>query len=185
MGFDVFPVEALNNPLVVTDSPLGQYTLPELVMPEGTINDIITRLSAIYLDRNYKGIITAEEVLANLNQDGNYLVDIRSLGHYQQGHIEGSVSIPLAQLATVEMLKFLPLDKKIVLIGYDGMDASQGVRALVTMGYDAVALKYGMSYWYEDEEVTGANPVRSHVQEYYELMPLNYLQPAAGAASCG
>lgn len=186
LGYDPFPEEALSNPLVIEDSPLGQYNLPELKIPEGTVQEIIRRLSATYLDRNYKGFVTADEVLESLKDGTNhYLVDVRESKHYDKGQIEGSVNIPLNQLAKTEMLKYLPLDKKIILIGYDGMDASQGVRALVTLGYDAVALKYGMSYWHGDEEVTGASPVRNLVQDYYELIPLNYVQPAAGAASCG
>ncbi len=186
LGYEPFPEEALNNPLVVKESSLGQYNLPEIKVPEGTIQEIITRLSGTYLDRNYKGVITADEVLTALN-DGtsDYLVDIRQPQHYAKGHIKGSVNIPLSQLATEEMLKYLPIDQKIILIGYDGMDASQAVRALVTMGYNAEALKYGMSYWHGDEELTGASPLRNLVKGHYEMIPLNYLQPAAGPASCG
>lgn len=186
LGYEPFPEEALNNPLVAEESSLGQYNLPELKIPEGTIQEIITRLSGTYLDRNYKGFVTADEVLADLSAGtSDYLIDIRQPEHYEKGHIEGSVNIPLSQLATEEMLKYLPLDKKITLIGYDGMDASQGVRALVTMGYNAEALKYGMSYWHGDQELTGVSPLRNLVQDYYELIPLNYVQPAAGPASCG
>ncbi|KUO63795.1 MAG: rhodanese [Gracilibacter sp. BRH_c7a] len=186
LGYDTFPEEALNNPLVAEESSLGQYNLPELKIPEGTTEEIIRRLSGTYLDRNYKGFVTADEVLTSLNEGtSDYLVDIRQPEHYGKGHIKGSVNIPLDQLAKTEMLKYLPLDEKIILIGYDGMDASQGVRSLVTMGYNAEALKYGMSYWHGDEEVTGVSPVHNLVQDYYELIPLNYVQPAAGAASCG
>jgi hypothetical protein len=82
------------------------------------------------------------------------------------------------------MLKRLPLDKKIILIGYDGMDGSQGARVLVTMGYNAVALKYGISYWSSEEDRTGIAPIKSLVQDYYELTPLNYARPSAGPAGC-
>lgn len=185
LAYEPFPAEPLNNPLVKEETALGEYSLPELVVPEGTVEEIIERLSAIYLNRNYKGYVPAEEVSENLSGGEQYFVDIRSPEHYAKGHIEGSVNIPLNSLASVDMLKFLPLDKEIVLVGYNGMDASQGVRTLVILGYDAVALKYGMSYWHGDEDVTGVSPVRSLVQDHYELIPLNYVQPSAGPAGCG
>lgn len=187
-GYDAFPSQALANPLVTEEVALNQYNLPEVMFAQGKTEDYIIESSGIYLSRNYKGVITAEDLLAALKQGAeseHYLVDIRQKEHYQSGHLEGSVNIPLAELANIERLKQLPLDKRIVLIGYDGMDASQGTRVLVTLEYDAVALKYGMSYWNSDEKITGVSPVRNLVQDYYELSPLNYLEPSTAVAGCG
>lgn len=188
-GYEAFPEKPLGKPLVTEVKELGEYALPELKMPEGKVQELVRLLSGTYLDRNYKGFILAEDLLAVMadgtSKEENYLVDIRRSEHYKLGHLADSVNIPLAELAKAEMLKRLSLDKKIVLIGYDGMDASQGSRILVTMGYNAVALKYGMSYWSGDEAVTGAEPIQSLVQEVYELAPLNYVTPSAGPAGCG
>lgn len=189
--YDPIPEKARNYPLVNTNESSKNNTvpsLPELKMPTKTNSELIQILTATYLDRNYKGFITAEDLLADLesqSNDTNFLLDIREPEHFAQGHIQNSINISLSQLAKEESLRLLPQDKKIILIGYDGMDASFGVRALVTMGYNAVALKYGMSYWNEDTEITGAQPIQNFIQDYYELTPLNYLPPSTGPAGCG
>jgi len=188
-GYEIFPEKPLNNPLVTTENALNDYLLPELKMSQAKSEEIIRILAGTYLDRNYKGFITAEDLMTIITDsntvDEYYLVDIRSPEHYQRGHIAGSVNIPLTELGKVKMLKRLPQDKKIVLVGYDGMDGSQGSRILVTLGYNAVSLKYGLSYWSGDEKVTGTGPIQSLVQDEYELTPLNYAKPSTGAAGCG
>ncbi|MEA5023514.1 MAG: rhodanese-like domain-containing protein [Desulfitobacterium hafniense] len=189
-GYEAFPAQPLNNTLVtdMTTATLGENALPEIKYPEGKTQEYIVHTTRTYLDRNYKGVITAEELDSELQQgpaEHYLLVDIREPKHYQQGHLEGAVNIPLDQLAASDQVKNYSPDQRIVLIGYDGMDASQGARSLVTLGYDCVALKYGMSYWSAQEAATGAVPVHSLVKEYYPLTPLNYLPPSTGAAGCG
>lgn len=189
-GYEAFPTQPLNNALVteVKAIPLAENTLPEIKYPEGRTQEYITQTTRTYLDRNYKGIITGEELHSELQQgsaEQYFLVDIREPKHYQQGHIEGSVNIPLDQLTDLDKVKSYSPAQRIILIGYDGMDASQGVRSLVTLGYDCVALKYGMSYWGAEEEAIGVAPVHNLVKEYYPLTPLNYLPPSTGAAGCG
>jgi rhodanese-related sulfurtransferase len=213
-GYEVFPSEPLHKPLVSATAERAQYSLPELKMPEGEVKELIRKLTVTYLDRNYKGFVEAGDLMAVL--DGGsatqeyYLVDVRQPQHYQAGHLPSSINIPLARLAKIENLQGLPQDKKIVLVGYDGLDASQGARILVTLGYNAVALKYGLSYWSGEEKVTGIKPIRSLVKECpaesvvlnaenvgdgeqlrlpagdcYRLTPLNYLAPSTGPAGCG
>lgn len=184
-GYDAFPGRALANPLVQASGQLAIYSLPELSYPGGNTEELIALSAGRYLERNYKGLVTAEDLLqAGLDKRDNYLVDVREHQHYQLGHIEGAVNIPLTELAEVEMLKHLPEDKRIILIGYDGLDASQGTRVLVSLGYDAAALKYGMSYWHGNEQLTGVSPISSLAKDYYELAPLNYVAPSTGAAGC-
>jgi rhodanese-related sulfurtransferase/predicted small lipoprotein YifL len=186
-GYEKFPEKPLGFELIDEMKMLGEFELPELKMPEGKTEEMIRLLSGTYLYRNYKGFIDAEQLAADLENevDEYYLVDIREPELYKKGHIKGAVNIPLQELAKVEMLKYLPLDKKIVLIGLDGMDASQGARVLVTLGYHAVSLKYGVSYWSGNKELTGIEPIHNLVKEQYELTPLNYTTPSAGPAGCG
>ena len=189
-GYDPFPAEPLNYPLVteVKATSIIQETLPEIQYPEGQTQDYLVHAAKTYLNRNYKGIITAEELYDSLEQGKTeqfFLVDIRKPEHYRAGHIEGSINIPLEQLAKIDSLKSFPPDKRLVLIGYNGLDASQGVRCLVTLGYDCVALKYGMSYWGSEEQTTGVAPIHDFVQDHYQLIPLNYVVPSTGAAGCG
>ncbi len=187
LGYEVLPEKPLQQPLVTEElSAKNEYTLPELKYPEGKTQDYIMSAAKTYIDRNYKGLVAAEELAEALpNAQDYFLVDIREPQHYKQGNINGSVNIPLKELADSAQIKTLPTDQRIVLIGYDGMDASIGVRSLITLGYDAVALKYGMSYWSDQGEQTGIIPLSNQVQKNYPLTPLNYLQPSTAAAGCG
>lgn len=188
-GYETFPQKSLSYPLVKDVPQAGNYALPELLFQGDTIEELARKTAASYLSRYNKGVITAEDLFQALEdgsaQEKYYLVDVRNPEHYSRGHIKHSINIPLAKLSEENSLKNLPPDQRIVLIGYDGMDASQGARALVTLGYDAVALKYGLSYWNEDKEITGADPIGNLVKDYYELTPLNYVEPSSGPASCG
>ena len=83
----------------------------------------------------------------NLEKKGTsdfFLLDIRKPDVYKEGHIKGSTNIFWLELLEEENLKKLPKDKKIVIICYVGHTASQMLVALRLLGYDVVALKYGM-----------------------------------------
>ncbi len=187
LGYDLFPTEPLNYPLVTTERSFSEYGLPELMMTESKAESVLRIYTKAYLDRNYKGYIEAPDLYEEMQNNFSelYLVDVRKKEHYKSGHLKGAINIPLSQLAETEMLKKLPQDKKIVLIGYDGMEASQGARILVTLGYNAVALKYGLAYWNSKQDLTGVEAIHSLVQDYFELTPLNYTQPSSGPAGCG
>ena len=92
--------------------------------------------------------ITPEELEEDAGQ--YFLLDIRSKDVFEEGHIKGSSNIFWQKLLEDENLNKLPKDKVIVLICYVGHTASQMLLALRLLGYEAVALKFGM----------GVSPVR-------------------------
>ena len=110
-----------------------------------------------------------------------FLVDIRTNQHYQKGYIAQSINIPLQQLVQVENLKKLPNDRKIIVIGYDGHDASQAVRLLVQLGYSATALKDGIRVWNGNEEITGIQGISCENVKNLPTEQLNY-QPKDNSA---
>jgi rhodanese-related sulfurtransferase len=73
-----------------------------------------------------------------------FLLDIRKEEDYKKGHIKGAKNIYWEDLLKDENLDKLPKDKKIVLICYVGHTASQMLVALKLLGYDVIALKFGM-----------------------------------------
>lgn len=91
-------------------------------------------------DWNY---ITPEE-LNKEDLSKYYLIDIRENDDYKSGHIEGAKNIFWMDLLKDENIKKLPTDKKIILICYVGHTASQMLVALKLLGYDVIALKFGM-----------------------------------------
>lgn len=91
-------------------------------------------------DWNY---ITPEQL--NDEKLSDYLlVDIRKEKDFKEGHIKGAINIFWMDLLKDENLKKLPKDEKIILICYVGHTASQMMFALKLLGYDVLALKFGM-----------------------------------------
>jgi rhodanese-related sulfurtransferase len=62
-GYELFPEKPLDYALVDQENVLGDYQLPELKMPEDRAEEIIRLLSGTYLARNYKGFISAEDLM--------------------------------------------------------------------------------------------------------------------------
>lgn len=65
----------------------------------------------------------------------------------QGGKIPGAIWIPVDQILKDENLKKLPKDKKIVLACVTGQTTGLPILPLRALGYNVVALKYGMASW--------------------------------------
>ena len=65
----------------------------------------------------------------------------------QGGKIPGSIWIPVDQILKDENIKKLPKDKKIILVCVTGQTTGLPTLPLRALGYNVVALKYGMSSW--------------------------------------
>ena len=87
--------------------------------------------------------ITPEQ-LNRRDKSKYFLLDVRKPEAFKEGHIKGAKNIFWLDLLKKENLKKLPVDKKIVIICYVGHTASQAMALLRILGYDAVALKFGM-----------------------------------------
>lgn len=73
-------------------------------------------------------------------------IDVRNLDKYQQGHIPGALSIPLAELKN--RLKEIPKNRTVVFICYSGQGSSQANLILQSFGYtNTYSVKGGMSEW--------------------------------------
>ncbi len=87
--------------------------------------------------------MTGEELDAILNDSSRkeqYLViDVRTRGEYEEGHVRHSINIPLNELAQREDLYSAFKNKKsIVVICRSGSRSMAAARTLKTMGYDNV-----------------------------------------------
>ncbi|MFZ5945503.1 MAG: rhodanese-like domain-containing protein [Bacillota bacterium] len=189
IGSTALACEPLNYPLETEQVLAENYPLPTVY--EGISNPakLIEKRSEIYLAANYAPIILAkdlQEALINKNHSDLFLVDVRNGEHYKRGYISSSINIPLVELVDIENLKKLPPDKKIVLIGYDGHDASQAVRILTQLGYNAVAMKDGIRIWNGDEILTGIEAISCTDIDNLLTEKLNYIPKTDSApATCG
>ena len=71
-----------------------------------------------------------------LINDGAVIVDVRTKGEYQQGHIKGSLNIPLNNLSN--QLTKLKKDKPIITCCASGMRSAQAKSILKSKGYAEV-----------------------------------------------
>lgn len=77
-----------------------------------------------------------------------FLLDIRPATAWNSvGHIDGAVHIGWRNLGDPESLALLPRDKLIVVIDEQGQYSGQVTPILRMLGYDAVALRSGMTSW--------------------------------------
>ena len=74
-----------------------------------------------------------------------FLLDVRTLQEFQEGHINGSVSIPLGDLTN--RLNRIPKDKVVVCICASGSRSSIAARQLEAAGYQVKNMKGGIAKW--------------------------------------
>jgi len=91
--------------------------------------------------------VTAEELAARLDQGRAVVLDVRPPLEFAAGHIAGSRSIPIAELA--DALTDLPLDREIIAYcrGPYCIYADDAVQLLRSQGYDARRLDTGYPEW--------------------------------------
>lgn len=74
--------------------------------------------------------------LQNLINDGAFLVDVRSAGEFADGHVKGSVNIPVDQVQS-QLSRFKD-KKQIVVFCRSGMRSSQAKSVLERNGFSNV-----------------------------------------------
>lgn len=92
--------------------------------------------------------VDAKEVHQNLDKNF-YVIDLRSQGAFQSGHIEGAVRLNMNKLFYHFNEKIEPFQyDKIVLVCYSGQSAAYATSLLRLQGfYNVYALKWGMASW--------------------------------------
>lgn len=66
--------------------------------------------------------------------EGAALLDVRTSQEYQEGHIPGSINIPLQSLSTADQIP-AGKDAPLFVYCYSGARSAQAVRLLTGMGY--------------------------------------------------
>ena len=179
IGGSPMPCEPQNYPLTNVPSKPTLYDLPQLEIKVATLPNLIRQQSRLATEKPV--VVQAQDMRDKLSHF--YIVDLRSAEHYQAGHIEGAVHIPFRQLAQPENLRKLPADKQIVFICYDGHAASQAARIVNQLGYNAMAMRDGMSVWTGDEKASGIKTIAcANIQEH-PFVRLNAVLKAGPAAA--
>ncbi len=97
-------------------------------------------------------IIKAEVVKKNIKNPKFLIIDIRTEGWFEYGHIKNAINVSPENLLTHFRTKINPSDyDQIVLVCYSGQSAAYFTSLLRIAGYTNVnSMKWGMSSWRED-----------------------------------
>mgnify|MGYP002713028086 CR=1 FL=1 len=79
------------------------------------------------------------------DKNGLYLLDVRTMGEYRDGHIPGAASIPLDRLEA--RLTKLSKNKEIICICRSGSRSKRATRLLQKAGFNATNMQGGMNAW--------------------------------------
>jgi phage shock protein E len=76
-----------------------------------------------------------------------FLLDVRETDEYKQGHIQGSVNIPLGIIPAVLPQKMPDKKRRVFVYCLSGARSAQACRWLAQNGYEAVVNIGGISAW--------------------------------------
>jgi len=119
--------------------------------------------------------MSASSVLALLNDSDTsndpFILSIRAADQYAKGHIPGAININFRTVFTDENLSLLPDDDRlIIVVCYTGHTASQMAAMLNVNGFNATALKFGMTSWTNNETVAPSFYVRETACMNYPII---------------
>ncbi len=163
IGGSPIPCEPKNF-AVTKDVPASQsHEFPALDAKASTLQELL-RLRAEAANAK-PVVIQADDVLKKVTAKSAFVLDIRAPEHYNNGHIAGALNIPFRSLMEEENLKKLSPGQSVIVVCYDGHTSSQAARLLNQLGYDAVAMRDGMSIWTGDVNVIGGKAVACTITE--------------------
>jgi glyoxylase-like metal-dependent hydrolase (beta-lactamase superfamily II) len=89
--------------------------------------------------------ITADDLLAKIDDDDVFVLDVREPDEFEAWRIPGAVNVPLAALA--DHLGDVPVDREVVAVCAVGSRATAAVGVLEANGRSATLLDGGMGAW--------------------------------------
>jgi rhodanese-related sulfurtransferase len=94
--------------------------------------------------------------LENIISEGALIIDVRTVGEYKNGHINGSLNVPLSDIE--DAMSWLIKDVPIIVVCESGSRSAQAKRVLEINGYKKV---YNGGSWSNLGEIkAGGCPVK-------------------------
>jgi rhodanese-related sulfurtransferase len=126
-----------------------------------------------YLSAIPEGFFAVGDVVAfkdGVEASGALVIDVRTTGEYEEGHIPGAVNIPLRSLAA--NLDKVPTDRQIYVYCASGFRAGQALSSLGMLGYDNVlSYKPGWAGWTDLGEEVSTEAVEAEVVGAPDIEP--------------
>ncbi len=138
------PEEATPDPDEGQEVDQGEAIVPEEVLLDASIEFMNSVSSTSY-------IVGGSDVmdLIGINPDALFIVDMRAPADYAEGHIEGAVNIPFAEIGN--HLNVIPMDKQVYFVCYSGQSSAQATAVANLVGFEAYSFKSGMNFGWSDD----------------------------------
>lgn len=96
---------------------------------------------------NYEVIdISQSEVYSLIDDKSVYIIDVREIYEYNNGHIKNSHNIPFGEIAKIDK-SLIPIDTKIIVYCHSGNRSNNAAKMLLEMGYTNVYDMGGIINW--------------------------------------
>ena len=93
------------------------------------------------------------------NEENTFIVDVRELNEYEEGHLINSINIPLSIIGSINDVPEINKDSKIIVYCRSGNRSKSAQARLNSMGYTNVYDMSGILDWpytvYKDSDVEG------------------------------
>jgi rhodanese-related sulfurtransferase len=160
------------------DDPGEEVTIPTFTLLKDQLLTKNMDLDKIIMSPNGVNFVAGAPADADLAAflAKYYIMDIRQAADFANGHIQGAVNVPFANILT-EATK--AGTKPILVVCYTGQTACYAVGLLRLSDYrDAQALKWGMSGWNPAtanawNNAVNGNPANGHANWAYDAAPTN------------
>jgi rhodanese-related sulfurtransferase len=162
---------------VDTDAPLATDAPTATEAPATTVGTVevafdLVAAVADYTNNIPEGWMAVGDVTAikDAVTAGAFLIDVREVGEYTEGHIADAISIPLRTLTA--NLDLIPTDRQVFVYCKSGYRAALAVSSLRLLGYDNV-LAFSSSYngWTGAGEPVTTDEVVAETFEVPEIAP--------------
>ncbi|WNF36480.1 rhodanese-like domain-containing protein [Bacillaceae bacterium IKA-2] len=146
-GSDNASTEPANNEPVAAAEPAAE---PEVIVEVEECDEekVLRDTTVAYFNKvstdgnNMQSAVDFKEQF-ELARDSVFVLDIRDTEHFEEGHLEGAINIPIAQIG--QKIDELPLNQEIAIVCYSGQNASQAAGVLRIAGYNAKIITGGMN----------------------------------------
>ena len=133
---------------------------------------------------NTEFAISADDLYAKMQQEGLlFIIDIRDVEDYNQGHIEGSAKGSCDNHAKEKILPKMPTSVSVVLVDVDGTKAAENAPMMAEMGLDVAYLKGGIEVWDKglvesnyDQKIS-ADALWNKLESNYDIFLLDVREP--------
>ncbi|MEZ4674936.1 MAG: rhodanese-like domain-containing protein [Caldilineaceae bacterium] len=170
---EVAPTEAPAEEAAVEEAPAEEAAVEEAPAEAAATSDVVAMVSD-YLAGIPDGFMNVGklDVFKEILATGEVVVvDVRTPGEYEAGHIEGAINVPLATIA--QNLDKFPTDKPVIVYCASGHRAGMATSALRILGYSNVrAHSPGWKGWTAAEEPVSTEAVEGESYEVPEIDPV-------------